>query len=112
MRSRAARQSADEWFHVITQFNQANVSAEEFCSRQGYALATFNRWRLRFAKQPPAVAGNGALGTQAAFVEALPSETTTVTITLGGSVQVNCPLSVGVEQIARLAKSLATDERV
>jgi len=112
MTSRAPRQSADEWFQIITEFNRSSVSVEEFCSRRGYALSTFSRWRLRFSKQHPDQARSGAIRSQAAFVEALPRESNSVTITLNDCVRVDCPLSVGVEQISRLAKSLAADERV
>jgi len=112
MTSRAPRQSADEWFQIIAEFNRANVSVEEFCSRRAYALSTFNRWRLRFSKQHPEQAGGGTNRPQAAFVEAVPPKSSIVSITLSDTVRVDCPLSAGVEHIAGLAKALAADERV
>ena len=112
MTSRAPRQSADEWFQIIAEFNRSNVSVEEFCSRRGYALSTFSRWRLRFSKQHPEQVGGGAIASRSAFVEALPPESSIVSITLSDTVRVDCPLSAGVEQIARLAKALVIDERI
>ena len=110
MTTRAPRQSADDWFRIIAEFNQSSLSVEDFCSRRGYALSTFSRWRLRFSKQPPSQAPAGA--TRSAFVEALPPETGSVTISLDESIRLECPLSLGIEQIAQLAKAVARDERI
>jgi len=110
MTSRAPRQSADDWFRIIAEFNRSGLSVEDFCSRRGYALSTFNRWRLRFSKQPASQAPAGA--TRSAFVEALPPETGSVTISLDESIRLECPLSLGIEQIAQLAKAVARDERI
>jgi len=111
MTNRAARQSADDWFQIIAEFHQSGLSAEEFCLHRGYANSTFNRWRLRHAKQQNPASGPSRV-PRSAFIEAVASESGSVTITVGESVQVDCPVSLGIEQIARLARAMATDERV
>lgn len=109
MPTRAPRQSAAEWSHIIAEFNRSNNTVEDFCSQRGYALSTFNRWKLRYSKQSPRQS-SVVPPRHPAFVEALPAESDTVTIRLGDSVRMECPLSLGVDHIARLAKAVATDE--
>lgn len=111
MTTRAPRQSAAEWSHIIAQFNRSGISVEDYCAQHGYALSTFNRWRLRVSKQPARQVPITPT-KRTAFVEALPTPAGSVTITLGDSVRLECPLSLGVEHIARLAKAVAADERV
>ena len=110
MATRAPRQSAEDWFHIIAEFNRSGLSVEEFCTRRGYAASTFNRWRLRHTTHKN-TASVLAPTPRGAFVEALPEDSGTVTISLGESVKMDCPLSLGIDQIARLAKAVATDER-
>lgn len=110
MTTRAPRQSAAEWSHIIAEFNRSNSTVEDFCSQRGYALSTFNRWKLRYSKQSsrhPLVMPAQRPG----FVEALPAESGSVTIRLGDYVRMECPLSLGVDHIAHLAKAVANDER-
>lgn len=111
MTSRAARQSADDWFRIIAEFHQSGLSADDFCLHRGYATSTFHRWRLRYEKQRhPSTQAPRMAGP--AFVEALASDSGTVTLTLGDSVRMDCPLSLGIERIARLAKAVATDDGI
>lgn len=110
MTNRATRQSADDWFRIVTEFHQSGLSAEEFCLHRGYANSTFNRWRLRYSKQQNPTSSSSP-APRSAFIEAVSTESGSVTIAVGESVRVNCPLSLGIEKIARLAKAMATDEQ-
>jgi len=113
MANRAARQSAYEWSQIIAEFNQSGQTVEQFCAQHGYALSTFNRWKLRHSKQHTAQSAvKSSRPAQPSFVEAMPAQSGTVTITLDDTVRLECPLSMGVEQIARLARAVNTDERV
>lgn len=70
--SARVRRSEQEWREVFTRFEQSGQSIEQFCTQQGLALSTFNRWRHRLRTQRhKAIQGS----PEAVFVELSTADT-------------------------------------
>ena len=43
------RRTASQWQAIIARFEKSDLSGDTFCQRESLGLATFQRWRGRFA---------------------------------------------------------------
>ena len=53
LRSSRVRRRASEWRKLLSRFDRSGLSARAFCSRESINLATFQRWRKKFASTAP-----------------------------------------------------------
>jgi hypothetical protein len=83
------RRNADQWGTLLSRFQQAGLSPEDFCRREQLALSSFHRWRRRLSPPTPTPG----------FVELLPptactddGSVWTVELDLpgGGSLRIRC----------------------
>lgn len=44
------RRTEHQWQNIVDQFHRSGLTAGQFCTEQGYAYATFCKWRLRLAR--------------------------------------------------------------
>lgn len=65
---RHPRRTRAEWTQILAKFESSELSAREFCMRNGFSVSSFQRWRQLLSKKR----------TQAApeFVELAPSSKT------------------------------------
>ena len=110
MPNRAARQSAEQWSEIITEFQGSSLSVEAFCRRKGFAISTFNRWRNRFSRTTAHADHSIPARRISGFVEAVGAQDMTVVIAVGDAVRLECPVSMGLESIARLALAVGDNE--
>jgi len=70
-RSKRVPRTKGEWREVFTRFEQSDQTIEQFCTQQGLALSTFNRWRHKLRTQcHKAIQGS----PEAVFVELTTSD--------------------------------------
>lgn len=48
------RRTRSEWTEILHRFESSGLTFREFCSREGLALSSFQRWRSRLGAVGPA----------------------------------------------------------
>jgi transposase-like protein len=89
-----ARRSANEWRALMGLYATSAETRQQFCTRHGVALSTFDRWRQRLRQASPtgvATRSSVAAPAHALFVELeqpthAPSPVWAVELELGGGV--------------------------
>jgi hypothetical protein len=47
------RRTRSEWTEILRRFESSGLTVREFCSREGLALSSFQRWRSRLGSVGP-----------------------------------------------------------
>ncbi len=69
------RRSPEQWRDLFTSFEQSGQTRERFCTEQGLALSSFDRWRHKLRYDGPR--GEAVVG-DALFVELTPDAESSV----------------------------------
>jgi len=106
---RSPRRSAEYWAGVVAQWQSSGQSESEFCAQQGLVLSTFQKWRRH--PQGASAALRRQPRSSSAFVEVRPRPASvglgeSIVLRVGEDVRLECPLSMGVEALARLTRAL------
>lgn len=48
---RQPRRSRSEWIQILAEFESSELSAREFCMRNGFSFSSFQRWRQILSKK-------------------------------------------------------------
>lgn len=108
MTSKAVNRSAAQWAQIMTQYHGGAESEQELCERLGVKLGTFRKWCYRHAKDSgqstPSAKQSGFVQIRAP--QLLTSSSAMLTIHAPGAVRIDCPASLGIEDIARLARAV------
>lgn len=51
-KKRVPRKSPDQWLALIQQWQQSELTAQQFCKEQALGYATFCKWRQRLTGMP------------------------------------------------------------
>ena len=52
--TRRPRRDKKQWTEISKRFDSSGLSTRDFCQREGLALSSFQRWRLRLGSVVPA----------------------------------------------------------
>jgi len=85
MTQRNVRRSADEWQAIVDQYTDSGLKVNDFCQQQGYALATFSKWKRRLSP-PQSDRANKSFAPVVTTTTASPPERSSVTLQIGRAV--------------------------
>ena len=90
MAKRSARRTVSEWSDIVADYHRSGLSVQAYCIQNELALATFSKWKRRFAMSEPIAE------SAPAFVPVLRTEPVTPQINSSISLQIGPLMSLSI----------------
>lgn len=108
MGSQYERRSAEQWRQLLNEFKMGSETDREFCRVRGLGLSSFRKWRYRLDRADSGTAAQAV--RRQGFAKVVPpsnqSAQAPVIVRVGDAIRIECPASLGIESIARLALAI------
>lgn len=88
------RRTAEQWQALVTQWQQSDQSAKDFCTEQHLGYASFCQWRKRLSQNNESMVTSGPATPEASFIDLTamaqpPSKGWHIVLSLGSGVELS-----------------------